>query len=92
MTETVYDVWVLLEMRVEDDLHLDLFRRKATLPKGMFFVNEFDRDDGFRRIDWYGFADGCVCALTDGFADETEGKVRGKRSDLALCNCQLNFH
>lgn len=75
VTETVDDVRVLFEVRVEDDLHLDLLRREAALPKGMFFVDELDRDDGFWRIDRYGFADGGVCALTDGFADEPKGKV-----------------
>lgn len=69
---------------MEDDFHLDHFGREATLSKGMFFIDEFDRDDRFRRIDRYGFADGGVCALTDGFADKTEGEVGGERSDLTL--------
>lgn len=51
----------------------------------MFLVDEFDCDDGFGRVDGDGFANGCVCALADGFADEAEGEVRGKRGDLALC-------
>lgn len=55
----------------------------------MFLVDEFYCDDGFGRVGGHGFADGCVCALADGFADEAEGKVRGERSDLALCGCEL---
>ena len=54
----------------------------------MFLVDKLDRDDGFGRVDGYGFADGCVCALADGFADEAEGKVRGQRGDLTLRDCQ----
>ena len=73
----MYDVLVFFEVRVEDDFHLDLLGAEAPLPEGMFLVDEFDRDDGFRRVDGYGFADGCVCALTDGFADEAERKVCG---------------
>lgn len=69
---------------MEDDFHLYLFRREAALSKGMFFVDELDRDDGLRRTDRYGFADGGVCALADGFADEAEGKVRGQGGDLTL--------
>jgi hypothetical protein len=56
----------------------------------MLLVDELDCDDGLGRIDGDGFADGGVCALADGFADEAEGEVCGERSDLALHNCQLN--
>jgi hypothetical protein len=50
----------------------------------MLLVDELDCDDGFGCIDGDGFADGCVCALTDSFADEAEGKIRGEGSNLAL--------
>jgi hypothetical protein len=83
----VDDVWVLLEVRVQDDLHLDLPGREAALLKGMFLVYEFDGDDGLGCIYGYGFADGSVGALADCFADEAEGQVCGQGSDLTLCSC-----
>jgi hypothetical protein len=50
----------------------------------MFFVDELDRDDGFGRVQWSGFADRGVCALADGFADQAERKVCGEGRNLAL--------
>jgi hypothetical protein len=58
----MYDVLVLPEMRVQDDFHLDLFRCEAAGFERVLFVDEFDRDDWFRRVVWDGFAD------TRGFA------------------------
>jgi hypothetical protein len=64
-----------------------LLGREATLLKGMFFVDEFDGNDGLGRIDGYGFANGSVCALADCLADEAEGEICGQRSDLTLYSC-----
>jgi hypothetical protein len=75
---------------MQDNFHLDLFRSKAALLKGMLLVDELDCDDGLGRIGGNGFANGGICALTDRFADQAEGKVCGERSNLALWYCQLN--
>jgi hypothetical protein len=41
----------------------------------MLFIDKLYSNYGFGRIQWDGFADGGVRALTNGFADEAEGKV-----------------
>lgn len=53
----------------------------------MFFVDEFDSDDWLVCVYGDGSADGSVCALADGFADETEGEIRGEGRDLTLYTC-----
>lgn len=69
---------------MEDDFHLDLLGREAAMLECVVFVDELYGDDGLGRIDGRGFADGSVGALADGFADEAEGEVGGKGSDLTL--------
>jgi hypothetical protein len=83
----MYDVRVSFEMTVEDDLHLNRFWRESSLLECMFFIYEFDRNDGFRRVERDGFADRGICTLTNGLADEPEWQVRGEWCDLALCCC-----
>jgi hypothetical protein len=53
----MYNVLVLTEMCVQDNLHLDLFRSEATGLEGMFLIDELDGDDGFGRVVRNGFAD-----------------------------------
>jgi len=69
------------------DLHLDHLGREPACLKGMFFVDEFDSDDWLGCVYGDGSADGSVCALTNGFADETEGEVRREGRNLTLCGC-----
>lgn len=80
----MYDVWVFLQVRVQDDLHLDHLGREPTGFEGMFFVDEFDSDDRLGCVYGYGFADGSVCALADGFAHEAEREIGWEGSDLTL--------
>lgn len=69
------------------DLHLDHLWCEPAGLKGMFFVDEFDSDDWLVCVYGDGSADGSVCALADGFADETEGEIRGEGRDLTLYTC-----
>lgn len=60
------------KMLVQDNLHLYLLRREAALFECMILVDEFDGDNGFGSVVRDGFADGGICPLSDGFADESE--------------------
>jgi hypothetical protein len=53
----MYNVLVLAEMCMQDNLHLDLFRSEATGLEGMFLIDELDGDYGFGRVVRDGFAD-----------------------------------
>jgi hypothetical protein len=85
----VYDIRMPVEVLVQSDLHIDLLRGEPAMLKGVFFVDKLDGNDRFLCIDGDGFADRGVGALTDGFADEAEGKVRGEGSDLTLRNVSI---
>lgn len=69
----MYNVLMLAEMFVQDELDIDLFGGQTALPKSVVFVDELDCNNGLRSIVWNSFADRCVCALADCLTDKPEG-------------------